>query len=196
MVRLPTPSTLEIAWVGLLVSIGLNLSAIYVFRHRPNTCTGNLSVDDSRFSYKGDDYPHQLPLHVPLVALKTEDSENYRLSDFNSYADWRTTDLFPRGNGFVKLGPDGRSFGVAMFHQMHCLQRIRSAIVEGGADHHAGHCLNLLRQAVLCASDTTLDALDFKNGTDGLGTTHVCRDWRKVYDFVEENHLERKNTTG
>jgi hypothetical protein len=57
--------------------------------------------------YIGDDYPHQLPLDVPFVALTTEDSERYTLSDFNAYGDWRSTDLFPAGNGFVRLGPDG-----------------------------------------------------------------------------------------
>ncbi|KAJ7084134.1 hypothetical protein C8R44DRAFT_651621, partial [Mycena epipterygia] len=142
--------------------------------------------------YKDDDYPHQLPLHVPLVALTTEDSERYSLSDFDAYADWRSTDVFPKGNGFVQLGPDG----VAMFHQMHCLQVIRTAIVQGGADQHARHCLNLLRQTVLCASDTTLDALDTEGGTDGLGSVHVCRDWQKVYDFVEDNQLKHMNLPG
>ncbi|KAJ7189033.1 hypothetical protein C8R46DRAFT_1157776 [Mycena filopes] len=131
----------------------------------------------------GDDYPHQLPLDLPLVALTLEDTERYSLSDFNSYTDWRTTDLFPRGNGFVRLGPEG----IAMFHQMHCLQKIRDVIVLGSPDHHTRHCLNLLRQTVLCASDTTLDPLNSEGGTDGVGVVHVCRDWQKVYDFVEEN---------
>ena len=88
------------------------------------------------------------------------------------------------------------SAGIAMFHQMHCLQRIRDAIVQGDPGMHTQHCLNLLRQAVLCASDTTLDALNSAHGTDGLGVVHVCRDWRKVYDFVEENQKRRmRNTT-
>ncbi|KAJ7122689.1 hypothetical protein C8R43DRAFT_1032262 [Mycena crocata] len=199
MVRVPTPSALEIAWTGLLISICLNLSAIYVFRGRPKGCSrGTLdeqTLDDSRFSYVGDDYPHRLPLNVPTVALKLEDSERYRLSDFTAYVDWRSTDLFPHGNGFVALGPAGRHFGIAMFHQMHCLQILRNTIVQGGPDHHARHCLNLLRQTVLCASDTTLDALNFEQGTDGLGIVHVCRDWQKVYDFVEENQLKRGNLT-
>ncbi|KAJ7450939.1 hypothetical protein B0H11DRAFT_1741562 [Mycena galericulata] len=146
--------------------------------------------------YVDNDYPHQLPLDVPLVALTTEDSEAYSLSDFDAYGDWRSTDLFPGGNGFVRLGPNGRPFGVAMFHQMHCLQMIRNAIVQGDADHHARHCLNLIRQTVLCASDTTLDALNHEGGTDGLGSVHVCRDWQKVYDFVEENQLKYLNSTG
>ncbi|KAJ7642961.1 hypothetical protein DFH06DRAFT_1426664, partial [Mycena polygramma] len=188
MVRLPTPSTLEIAWVGLLVSIGLNLSAIYVFRHRPDLDTWKCT-NPTLSGYRGDDYPYQLPLHLPLIALKIEESKSYRLSDFDSYNDWRSTDVFPTGNGFVKLGPDGGASGIAMFHQMHCLQRVRDAILdpEGSADQHAAHCLNLLRQTVLCASDTSLDALNMEGGTDGIGTVHVCRDWQKVYDFVEEN---------
>ncbi|KAF7354388.1 hypothetical protein MVEN_01127600 [Mycena venus] len=193
--RLPTPSSLDIALTGLLVSISFNLSAIYVFRGQLHTCARRGIVDDSRFSYIGDDHPNQLPLHVPMVALKLEDSERYSLSQSNAYSDWRSTDVFPHGNGFVKLGPEGRSFGVAMFHQMHCLQIIRSAIVQGGPDHHARHCLNLLRQTVLCASDTTLDALTSNRGTDGVGTVHVCRDWQTVYDFVEQNQLKHMNLT-
>jgi hypothetical protein len=86
------------------------------------------------------------------------------------------------------------SIGVSMFHQMHCLQKIRSAIVQGDAGHHVRHCLNLLRQAVLCASDTTLDPMNQVNGTDGLGVVHVCRDWEKVYEFVEENQLRHNMT--
>ncbi|KAJ6584054.1 hypothetical protein DFH09DRAFT_1359971 [Mycena vulgaris] len=196
MVKLPTPTALEIAWAGLLLSIGLNISTIFVFRGQPAACALPKTVDDSRFSYRGDDYPHQLPLHIPPVALAIEDSERYGLSDLNAYADWRTTDLFPRSNGFVKLGPEGRTFGIAMFHQMHCLQRIRTALVQGDPGHHTRHCLNLLRQTVLCASDTTLDPLNSAKGTDGLGIVHVCRDWQKVYDFVEENQLRHMNASG
>ncbi|KAJ7888491.1 hypothetical protein B0H13DRAFT_1627060 [Mycena leptocephala] len=156
-------------------------------------CTSSALIQHSK-GYKGNDHPYKLPLQVPLVALKIEDSERYSLSGFNAYVDWRSTDLFPGGNGFVRLGPDGCT-GIAMFHQMHCLQIIRTAIVEGEADHHVGHCLNLLRQTVLCTSDTTLDALNSKLGTDGLGIVHVCRDWQKVYDFVEENQLRYLNGT-
>jgi len=188
---------LVIAWLALLLSIAFNISAIYVLRLRPGAFESVLADDDSHFSYVGDDHPSQLPLHVPSVALTIEDSSQYGLSDFRAWVDWRSADAFPYSNGFVKLGPEGRSFGVAMFHQMHCLQKIRDAIVQGDPGHHTRHCLNLLRQAVLCASDTTIDPLTTATGTDGLGVVHVCRDWQKVYDFVEENQLRRHmdNTT-
>ncbi|KAJ7923128.1 hypothetical protein B0H13DRAFT_1865233 [Mycena leptocephala] len=166
MVRLPTPNTAEIAWVGLLVSIGLNLSAIYVFRGQPGTWARTQKVDDSRFSYIGDDYPNQ-----PLVSLTTEDNKKYSFSNFDAYFDWRSTDLLPMGNGFVKLGPEGRIFGIWK----------PSFTFE--------FLMRVIPQTVLCASDTTLDALNSANGTDGLGSVYVCRDWETVYDFVEQNQL-------
>jgi hypothetical protein len=79
--------------------------------------------------------------------------------------------------------------GLAMFHQMHCIQTLRNNIVGAPVNHHTRHCLNVLRQAVLCGSDITLDAINKPNGTNGLGMVHVCRDWRKVYDFVAKNQL-------
>ncbi|KAF7299742.1 hypothetical protein HMN09_00980100 [Mycena chlorophos] len=201
MARLPTFTALQITWAGLLLSLCLNLSTIFKLRQRAQLCipggSSHLQLeDDSAFSYVGDDYPSQLPLSIPSIALEVEDSENYGLSNFNSYADWRSTDLFPKSNGFVHLGPEGRTFGLAMFHQMHCLQRIREALVQGDPGHHTRHCLNLLRQTVLCASDTTLDPMNREHGTDGLGVVHVCRDWRKVYSFVAQNQLEHANKTG
>jgi hypothetical protein len=57
--------------------------------------------------YIEDDHPHQLPLHVPSVALQIEDSDRYGLSDINAWDDWRSTDASPHGNGFVTLGPNG-----------------------------------------------------------------------------------------
>ncbi|KAJ7479006.1 hypothetical protein FB451DRAFT_1172129 [Mycena latifolia] len=91
--RLPAPGPLDITLTGLLVDIGLNLSVIYICRTRPNTCAPTGIVFHE--GYKGEDYPHQLPLHVPLVALAEEYSERYSLSELNSYGDGRTTDVFP-----------------------------------------------------------------------------------------------------
>lgn len=138
------------------------------------------------------------------------------MSNRDAWAEWRTTDAFEAANGFVRLGPQGeneflrefmarhdlmmnfnftgRAFSISMFHQMHCLQKIRGAVLDSRwANSHTHHCLNLLRQAILCASDTTLDPLDRTGengmvGADGVGTVHVCRDWEKVYEFVHENH--------
>lgn len=50
MAKIPTINPLMIAWGALLLSISLNLSAIYVFRRRPDVCERVPTVDDSRFS--------------------------------------------------------------------------------------------------------------------------------------------------
>ncbi|KAH7927397.1 hypothetical protein BV22DRAFT_285265 [Leucogyrophana mollusca] len=186
---------LFIALSTLAFSLGLNAWTIYRLRAERATAEPHALVDDSHYSYVGDDHPTRLPINLPYVALEIEDTQRYGVSNPEAWPEWRNTDLFPRGNGFVRLGEQGRAFGVSMFHQMHCLQMIRKAVIEpNSADVHTHHCLNLIRQAVLCASDTTLDPLNVDDdgkliGTDGIGVTHVCRDWEKVYDFVRANHL-------
>ncbi|KAH7907580.1 hypothetical protein BJ138DRAFT_1014251, partial [Hygrophoropsis aurantiaca] len=112
-----------------------------------------------------------------------------------AWVDWRSTDYFPRANGFVKLR--WRAFGISMFHQM-CLQMIRHAVLyPNTAGGHTHHCLNLLRQAVLCAADVTL------SGMDGVGVVHVCRDWGCVCRYVWAGRMSdgwrrggRGNVTG
>lgn len=66
---------------------------------------------------------------------------------------------------------------------------IRTTILtDHSADENTHHCLDLLRQAILCASDTTLDPIDSDGeegkGADRVGTVHVCRDWEKVYELM------------
>lgn len=51
------------------------------------------------------------------------------------------------------------------------------------------HCFDYLRQSLMCASDTTLETLQVNNesnkpAVDGLGTTHLCRDYDKVSDWT------------
>ncbi|TFK55864.1 hypothetical protein OE88DRAFT_671584 [Heliocybe sulcata] len=176
---------LPVALAALFISTCINLLAVRRLR-------GQKDFDDSHFSYLGEDYPTHLPIYLPSVALTIEDTTHFGISDPDAWPEWRSTDYFPRANGFVRLGPMGRPFGIAMFHQMHCLQMMREAVLKGDSNYHVHHCFNLIRQALLCASDTTLDPIDVSgegiiSGADGIGTTHVCRDWTKVYDFVYEN---------
>ncbi|KDQ06589.1 hypothetical protein BOTBODRAFT_167949 [Botryobasidium botryosum FD-172 SS1] len=149
--------------------------------------------DHDRWSYIGGDHPHQLPIHLPPVALTVENTEHYSVASYRAFIEWDSLDFFPKDYGFVQLGPGyGRRFGVAMIHQLHCLNAVRQALVKGRSDKHIKHCFNLLRQTILCASDTTLDPINVSldggvTGTDGVGVTHVCRDWTKVYEYVQEN---------
>ena len=185
----------------------------------------SISLNIFNAAYIGDDHPTELPLRLDTVAMTFNSTEHYSTSGIMAWSEWNSLDHFPRGHGFVRLGPNGtlssplsarvsnahhsqilsgRAFGISMFHQIHCLHMIRLALING-PDDHSGHCLNFLRQAILCNSDTTLDPLvvdpdGTMTGTDGMGVTHVCRDWSQVYAYVTENQkgsmwAEQKNKT-
>lgn len=62
---------------------------------------------------------------------------------------------------------------------------------------------NTVRQAILCAGDTTLDHADImidasgsdkKSGFSGTNSTHQCRDWDAIQAFLVENRAG--NNTG
>ncbi|KAI0258495.1 hypothetical protein BC834DRAFT_911305 [Gloeopeniophorella convolvens] len=104
----------------------------------------------------------------------------------------------PLGRGYIKLGGHKELFGVAMFHQMHCLVRLR-AVFAGAKDEsgHIKHCFNYLRQALLCNADITLEPgkevvhtlSDGRKETSvrgGYDVIHKCHDWRQVWDHIED----------
>jgi len=61
---------------------------------------------------------------------------------------------------------------------------------------HEYHCLDYIRQAVLCAGDTTLDYAGIVIGDDGMerrlgfsgeGSSHQCRDWDAITAWAVKN---------
>ncbi|KDR68847.1 hypothetical protein GALMADRAFT_77954 [Galerina marginata CBS 339.88] len=118
-------------------------------------------------------------------------------------SDWDSN--FPRGRGWVKLGPNSDFYVLSMYHQLHCLDAMRYAYVAAktgniafpgngtGFDHHMNHCLTYLREAVLCAADTTLERSETyitpqgvtDRGATGMGMVHQCRNWVQVREYLE-----------
>ena len=100
--------------------------------------------------------------------------------------------MYPDGYGFVRLGPERRILCVSMFHQLHCVDKIRRALDDPddpiSTIPHLQHCLNYIRQMILCASDLTLEPADIGHEASGIGVTHTCRNWRAVYDTVNRNY--------
>jgi hypothetical protein len=117
------------------------------------------------------------------------------MEGFKATAEWNS--IRPPGMGFVFLGEEYFAFGVSMWHQLHCLSHIRAVLINGDDESdHTEHCFHYLRQGILCASDTTLEhgtSMKLANGdkvATGYGTVHTCRDWRQVYDWMENNYME------
>jgi len=185
--------TNAIPWSAAAVVVLLLAITINIF-----TTLKALGIDwksSRQYSYQEFDFP---PSIIPLSEhpynshLTIEDTIHYAP---NATAEWHT--LFPSGGGFVRLGPEYRLFGVSMFHQLHCLDKLRRAVVEEPPSEwerwHTQHCLNYIRQMLLCAASNKLEPV--KNVTeglkvDGLGLEHTCRDWSVLRGIAEENFAE------
>lgn len=59
---------------------------------------------------------------------------------------------------------------------------------ESATYDHVDHCFDYLRQSIMCSSDTTLEWI-MKDGreVDGWGVTHVCRNFKELFDWTERN---------
>ncbi|KAH8884196.1 hypothetical protein GQ53DRAFT_846499 [Thozetella sp. PMI_491] len=131
-------------------------------------------------------------------------------------------ELMPVGAGFVRVpyprrfnmpasepieddNEEGELYSLSVTHQLHCLAVLRHVIIKYekhdksrfAGDGHEYHCLDYIRQAVLCAGDTTLDYADdqvigqdgkvTRYGFTGANSTHMCRDWDAIKKFAEEH---------
>lgn len=123
------------------------------------------------------------------------------------------SDRYQYGDGFINVkdsralglppgiqSPEGELYDVSLFHQLHCLMRIRETlfIARFAMNHtnaekidetlieptmmHVHHCFDYIRQALMCAGDLTLEwPRTEKDGTriavDGWGVSHQCKSW-------------------
>jgi hypothetical protein len=59
---------------------------------------------------------------------------------------------------------------------------------------HLRHCWDYLRQAIMCAGDTTLEWIpppdeDGHTGSTGWGYQHTCKDYSAIYQWAEKNRF-------
>ncbi|GJE86351.1 hypothetical protein PsYK624_024310 [Phanerochaete sordida] len=198
--------------VALLLSGVIQLGISWMqMQHRASQCSCAQSLPvsnnfEAEYSWELDDYPPYLPLDLgEPVVMVLEDSRHYSLNSSDADAEWLS--IYPGGQlGFVHLGPQKRFFSLSLYHQIHCLDSLRHAILAqghgGGQQHghtakrdveHSAHCLNYLRQTVMCAADLTLEPEIVPGSEDvgeGLAAMHVCRDWSKVHEFAQKNWQE------
>lgn len=126
--------------------------------------------------------------------MTVEESAHYPIHGLDAAEEWATSS--PKGFGYIRLGDEHRAFAISMFHQFHCVRLMRSAL-DGDyrpvIQAHVEHCLNYIRQMILCSPDLTLeppDVLTRDFEVERMGATHVCEDWRQVYEEMEKNWAE------
>jgi len=147
---------------------------------------------DMHYSWVGDDYPAYYPMEVRDAIMFPEDTVHYPISGDDALQQWETQ--FPIvGEGWVCLGPERRPFALTMYHELHCLGRLRLALEDSAnrtyeaQAEHVQHCLNYLRMMTLCRADVTLEpVIDVSLAVD-LTQPHMCRDWVQVYEEASRN---------
>ncbi|KZP21062.1 hypothetical protein FIBSPDRAFT_954026 [Athelia psychrophila] len=159
------------------------------------------------YSYIGDDYPMAWPISQAKVGMQPEDTQRYTLNTPMGAQEWKA--LVPcSSDGTISLGPEGRRFTIAMFHQLQCLDIIREALVNpslrpestAGSDANArdepSHwelttsCLNYLRQISLCHGNTHIESVRSDEPpkiTDLHRSTYECNDWTTLYTHFAES---------
>lgn len=52
---------------------------------------------------------------------------------------------------------------------------------------HIRHCIDLLRRALMCQPDTTVEVKDeVTGGVKGFGTEHQCKDWDQLVRWTRK----------
>ena len=125
-------------------------------------------------------------------------------------AAWKS--LFPSQGGYFRhptISPERSDF--AVFHQLHCLEKIRetywvlydnTVAARDGAPGsifdpdslpfystppHIGHCIELIRNTLTCRPDTTLELKDLQaGGVTGFDAEHLCVDWDQLVEWVSQ----------
>jgi hypothetical protein len=70
--------------------------------------------------------------------------------------------------------------------------------IAADRSEHVHHCLAILRHAVMCAGDTTLEELDKEDltspyfpqrGNSGFSNIHVCRNWTAILEAAKVHSI-------
>lgn len=163
------------------------------------SCTGTGYVISKMcyLAYVGDSHP--MWWNTPNVSVPVEmtfaETEAYPIEGSMADLLW-TSNRSPRTHkGYIRLGPEQRLFAISMFHQLHCVNTFRRALVDPANpiadEYHVQHCLSYLRQFFLCGADDTLEPHDFLTRDYAFARvshTRVCRDWSAVYRSAELNY--------
>ncbi|KEZ43964.1 hypothetical protein SAPIO_CDS4171 [Scedosporium apiospermum] len=124
-------------------------------------------------------------------------------SDSRGYVQFQDADSYDLPNPYitpVNRTSDGPGYMVSLYHQLHCLSYLVEHFQAGysGVEltdeiaHHSSHCFDYLRQAIMCAADTTLEG-DTEYGP-GWGSKHECKDYDAVLKWANEHATMRWRT--
>ncbi|KAK6391307.1 hypothetical protein LTR81_026780 [Elasticomyces elasticus] len=99
----------------------------------------------------------------------------------------------------LEKGDHHDGYIMAVFHQLHCLSIITTALGTSQAEwkamddftvEHRAHCVEYLRQSIICNADTTLEGETGSWTTStGWGQTHSCVDYEALLDWANDRSI-------
>ncbi|ORY18124.1 hypothetical protein BCR34DRAFT_583060 [Clohesyomyces aquaticus] len=153
-------------------------------------------------------YPSEKETWKKDNIVETRFFRDLRYMTLDHEADYLWKEHLFMATGNVRLpSKDGKGNatlkGIAMFHQMHCLAKMRMVLqlaregvdigVDWRDDAHWPHCFDYLRESILCYADPTLESVSLQPGPqnngkfvkviDGGAETRYCRDSRPLYEL-------------
>lgn len=60
---------------------------------------------------------------------------------------------------------------------------------------HRDHCLDYIRQVLMCHADPTFEPMS-EVGINGMGATHQCRDFDKIFSWAYEHRSNKVRGSG
>ncbi|KAM7218429.1 protein of unknown function (DUF3328) domain containing protein [Rhypophila decipiens] len=112
----------------------------------------------------------------------------------------------------VRLAQGGYIAGLAVYHNIHCLRRLRlflhsnyyyDTFTEANLEYlrgHLGHCIESLRRTIMCDADTTIYTFTWKDAeliSPGIWRPRPkssqekrCVNWEKVENWAMERRVE------
>ncbi|PYI33851.1 hypothetical protein BP00DRAFT_444230 [Aspergillus indologenus CBS 114.80] len=149
---------------------------------------------------------YQSPPSIPLATTPYVFEYNSTFQDEQSPLTNEVWEgLFPKRKGFFEHPTlTSHRSALAVFHQLHCLNGIRQGywalydlaargqnltsdegLPHMASPHHVRHCIELLRLALMCQPDLTIELKnETLGGVTGFGTEHQCKRWEDLTGWV------------
>ncbi|KAF2017773.1 hypothetical protein BU24DRAFT_478936 [Aaosphaeria arxii CBS 175.79] len=199
-----TPSDRWSAVIFLLLLLSILFNLFLVFNGPPNGIPRHPKPKDNPLPHAGFHFKERGKNYTCYETQTTTFEANYEYSNtFNAYDHlWRELQGKSHGTVYTSINrPDGevRRAGLAMFHQLDCLAKIRAVVQglqNGGTDtedvgeHHGywPHCFDYLRRVIECNADDSLEVSRVVGGrwvVEGFGSMKECRDNKWLYDVTD-----------
>ena len=129
----------------------------------------------------------------PRVVMSIEESTRYSVTAPEADLEWFWTSTLDDKH-HIRVGPNHRMGIISLFHQQHCLGKLRIALAQesvpgGYIRNHCEHCLSFMREHILCAADITLESGDAfaRNFTaERVTGERECMDVEAFYENMSE----------